>query len=161
MSSQNVTVKIPGPMQINITPIGFHTYASDFLSSASSIPPSNSYSPVPFYLYCRALELGLKAFLLAAGVPKAKLKSNTLGHDLVAVLAEANAKGLSALFTVSPAEEVEIKKANDYYVRKEFEYFENVFKLVTGHPDLPNPLILNDLLLRLLPSIKDICLKVA
>jgi len=66
------TVITPATATVNISPIGFHHYASQFAASARQAQAGlgGTFSPVPYYLYCRSLELVLKAFLLAKGVPK-------------------------------------------------------------------------------------------
>ena len=73
------------PVHIFITPLGFHTYATDFLTAARDLKPSGHFPPVPYYLCCRAIELSLKSFLLGKGVTKKMLKKK-LGHDLVKTL---------------------------------------------------------------------------
>ncbi len=56
------------PATFRMTPVGYAVYAEQFLKAAQSIPKDDKqFTPVPYYLYCRALELILKAFLLAKG----------------------------------------------------------------------------------------------
>lgn len=123
MSSNPIVIK-PEPVVVRISPLGFHRYASEFLRAARSVSVDSSFSPVPYYLYCRSLELALKAFLLTKNVSIRELKSRHLGHDLVKVLDKAKTIGLGQLFTVTSAHERELVKANNYYTSKGFEYFE-------------------------------------
>ena len=77
-------------------PDGFHHYASEFATSAQQAQAAglgSAFSPVPYYLYCHSLELGLKAFLLTKGATKHELK-NVLRHNLRKILPEARARGL-------------------------------------------------------------------
>lgn len=58
-----------------VSPLGFHFYASEFLDAARSAKRPEHFSPVPYYLYCRSIELSLKSFLLCKGVPKDDLRA--------------------------------------------------------------------------------------
>lgn len=79
-----------GTAMVRIGPVGFVLYAEEFLEAACAIPEhsqargSRRFTPVPFYLFCRALELALKAFLLAKNRPLDELKA-IYGHDLEAL----------------------------------------------------------------------------
>lgn len=141
------------------TPIGFHNYASDFADWANRarIEKSKYFSPVPYYLYCRSIELVLKSFLLAKGMTKKQLKARKLGHDLIALLAKAREMGLEDIVVIGSDEEVELSKANEYYCKKDFEYFNVGF----GYYSLPSLSILNELSERLLMSLKQICIDAA
>ena len=63
---RNIVIKL-GSIKINMTPFGFHKYASDYLDTANKWTGETHYSPVPYFLYCRTIELGLKGYLLAKG----------------------------------------------------------------------------------------------
>ena len=143
------------------TPIGFHHYASDFAlwADRSRQHKTKFYSPVPYYLYCRALELGLKAFLLARGVTKKRLKTKTLGHNLEALALEAERLGLNDVMLLPDAWVVELRRANTFYHRKEFEYFDigNALRL----HELPSLEILHSLCTALLGAIRPLCIEAA
>jgi hypothetical protein len=50
----------------NFTPYGTYHYASAFRRAAEVVEePPDRYSPGPYFLYGHAIELALKAFLLA------------------------------------------------------------------------------------------------
>jgi hypothetical protein len=75
-----------------ISSIGYGFMASKALFAESAkisaqTAAVGSYSPVPYFLYCRSLELVLKAYLLARGVSKGNL--NKFGHDLLKLVEEA------------------------------------------------------------------------
>ena len=142
-----------------VSPIGFHQYAADFVKWAdrASAEPSQFFSPVPYYLYCHSIELSLKAFLLARGITKKKLKDRRYGHDLIALLNKAKQLGLEDIVPIRPEWESELSKANDYYFHKEFEYF-NVGFFANGLPLLVD---LRELSQVLIKSLKRVCLDAA
>jgi hypothetical protein len=147
------------PGHVNVSPFGFHHYATHFLQVARSIQPGSTFSPVAYYLYCHSLELSLKAFLLVKGVSKEKLKKS-LGHNLEAILTRADGLGLQREVPVTITEKEELSKANEYYCNKEFEYFE-VGSAAIGYPDLPNLSILADLAEKLVRELKALCIAAA
>ncbi|MGH8059104.1 MAG: hypothetical protein ACREOH_18020 [Candidatus Entotheonellia bacterium] len=144
------------PVVVRVTPYGFLRYAKEFLQAAQAIPRQDGFSPVPYYLFCRSLELGLKAFVLAKGDTVEAVKKK-LGHDLIKTLTRANALGLAAIVPVSPDELSEVAKANAYYVGKGFEYFQ-LIPAVTGYPDLASLSVLEGLADRLITAAEPVCL---
>ncbi len=64
------------------------------------------------------------------------LADGSLGHDLEALLAAAQDKGLSGLIKLTDEQAEEIRKANAYYVGKVFQY-PALFEAVRGYPALP------------------------
>ncbi len=153
MANRNVVMKAQTG-HINLSPLGFHRYASEFLRAANSFKCGDSFSPVPYYLRCRVIELALKAFLLAKGFPKNDLKEK-LGHNLENALNSATELGLQSEVAIKSEEAEEIKKANVYYADKGFEYFQ-VTKAVTGYPELPDLKILADVSSRLVSELEDV-----
>jgi hypothetical protein len=158
MANGNVVIKVQ-PLQIRLGPLGFHRYASEFLRAADSFECGDGFSPVPYYLRCRVIELALKAFLLAKRFSKNDLK-HKLGHNLEKALNSATKYGLQSEVAIKPKEEEEIKKGNVYYADKGFEYFQ-VTKAVRGYPMLPDLKILADVSSRLVSGLKDVCMKAA
>lgn len=154
--AETVTVKV-GTVHVNLSPYGFNHYAAEYLAVARSVKVGASFSPVPYYLYCRCLELGLKAFLLLKGVSKQELKNKTLGHDLDAVVAKAEELGLSAFLVLSAEEKGEISKANSYYANKDFEYV-NISKVMRGYPQLPLLQILDSASAKIVDNLREACL---
>lgn len=142
---------------INVSPYGYIRYAKEFLQAAQTIPRQEGFSPVPYYLLCRTLELGLKAFILAKGGNVEGVK-NELWHDLVKALAKAKTLGLHAIVSISPDEECELSKANDYYKGKGFEYFQ-IGPAVTGYPQLPNLSALENVASRLVAAASPVCIE--
>ncbi len=158
MANGNVVIKLQ-PLQIRLGPLGFHRYASEFLRAADSFKRGDGFSPVAYYLRCHAIELALKAFLLAKGFPKNDLK-HKLGHNLEEALKSATKHGLQSKVAIKPKEKEEIKKANVYYADKGFEYFQ-VPKAVRGYPKLPDLKILADVSSRLVSGLNDVCMNAA
>jgi hypothetical protein len=130
-----------------------------FLQAAQAIPGQEVFSPVPYYLICRSLELGLKAFILAKGDTLDAVKNN-LRHDLIGALSRANALGLATIAPVSLDEQTELTKANAYYKGKGFEYFQ-VWPATTGYPDLPNLSALENVANRLVTTVRPVCIDCA
>jgi hypothetical protein len=141
------------PIVVYISPMGFHRYASEFLSAASGLKAEATFSPVPYYLICRSIELSLKSYLLAKGIPQKKLKKRDLGHDLVKVLHKAQSMGIGSIVQVTQHQEMEIKKANKYYAFKGFEYFQ-VVRAATGYRDRPDLSVLHELASVLVKDLK-------
>jgi len=138
---------------VHISRPGFHKYASEFLRVAQLSAPAYGYSPVPYYLYCHCLELGLKTYLFAKGIPRKDLKK--MGHNLIKILKHAKKEGLDNLIPITSEQESELYKANKYYKKKDFEYFEITQRTLEGRSHLPNLGILDELARTLLEAIEN------
>jgi len=136
----------------HITPEGFYHYAVSFLNHAQIDNREKRFSPVPYYLICHALELGLKAYLLSKNYQIEKLKKK-LGHDLEKCFKKANEKFLENIFKTKNDEGEALQKANKYYSGKGFEYFD-VITAASGGKDLPEIGVLKEMASRLLMEIK-------
>ncbi len=145
---------------IFISPVGFITYANDYLLAFDSYKPEVPFSPALYYLTCRSLELSFKAFLLINGIDRNKLKSRSFGHDLAALLRKSKELGLLDKLAISESEQEQVQKANTWYARKGFEYFE-LQNLVDGKDTLPDLNIVRDLAFRMIASLKPLCLDAA
>ena len=144
-------------IHVNLTPLAFHRFATQYRDVARTARVPSGFSPVPCYLYCRALELSFKAYLLVNGVTKKEIEGKALGHDLVRNLDRAEGLGLSGIVKVSAQERQEVVKANSYYVNKDFEYA-NIMRAVRGYRDLPDLAVLDVLVGNLLPALEPLCL---
>jgi hypothetical protein len=121
-----------GAIDANLAPDAFRRWANHYYECKQQFVPPHSFSPVPYFLLCRAIELGIKATHLSSLTQKQVRKR--FGHDLV--------KAYDALEPVyqilSSAEAGVLRQAIDIYDPKGFEYFEPEDAL-TGfrrYPDL-------------------------
>jgi hypothetical protein len=83
---------------IRTTAIGMFHFAQSYALSAKSldenrINATHPDAPIRF-LYCHAIELYLKAYLLFQGTTLSELKSNPLGHNLVNLVSKSVEFGL-------------------------------------------------------------------
>jgi hypothetical protein len=148
---RNFVIQIE-PIKLNITPFGFHKYALDYLEIADKWTSKSGYSPVPYFLYCRSIELGLKAYLLAIG-KNLKYVKGSVGHDLTLGLKNSRLNKLDEIVETTHIEQKEIELANKYYKTKGFEYF-FVLNHITGLTELPKLNILKEYSYKLLRKIK-------
>lgn len=119
-------------------PIALWVYADAYRNAAKLLGATPAtYDPVRYYLICHAIELALKAYLAVCGSTMADLSDAALGHNLDAILKEAEAKNVAHLVPLSPVEAGEIVKASNYYSGKVFEYpaVAEAMKAYSGRPD--------------------------
>ena len=127
----------------NLSPMAFRKWARQCYGCAAPLLPQTEFSPVPYFLLCRAIELELKAeHLETKRQPEVK---RDFGHYLF--------KSYAALPThrqVLTAAELDLlKEADAIYSAKGFEYFnpEHALRGYSQYPDLGS---LNDLTRKLL-----------
>lgn len=97
------------------------------------------------FLYCKSIELSLKAFLLAKGVAVGMLKSRKktgIGHDMEKALREAESRGLGDFVEITRESREELRKANDSYVVKGLEYADNE-EVMMNRGYFPDPKVLS------------------
>lgn len=142
MRDKGIAFIYEGGVVIKMTPIGLHRFAQEYLSIVR-IPEKNTpFSPVPYFLICRSIELSLKAFLRVKNIPMSKLrKKGIYGHDLETLLNNAKKLGIDRCVPFTKNIQKEIRKANEYYNNKEFEYYEALSGM-KGYTELPDLLIL-------------------
>lgn len=148
------------PVIVRISPYGFYQYANHYANWAirAHVEMSpKSYTPVPYFLYCRSIEVALKGFLLTKGLSQSNLASRALGHNLSVILAKAIELGLTNVISLDPTWEIELTKANRYYSRKGFEYF-SVSDAVRAFPELPSLSVLKEFTNGLIQSLREVCL---
>ena len=136
-------VQLSATAHIHISPFGFWAWGREFLKARGGLQVSRKvFSPVPYFLTCRAIELELKAYLLAQGKPIDYVK-NKVRHNLERALREAESEGLGRLVPITARRSAEVKAANAHYNRKGFEYFQPMSLFVVGHKPLPDLKILD------------------
>lgn len=152
-----------GTATVWMRPVGFAQYAGQFLAAGSAVrevPDESKFSPVPFYLFCRALELILKSFLLVSDFPRDDLKKKPYGHDLLRLLKEARSRGLEDVVELPETFEADLTDANDYYNGKAFEYFD-FRKWAHGYEGLPPLSRLQESTEHLIAVLKPYCISEA
>lgn len=116
---------------VNLSPMAFHRWATHYYKCHQDFQCPHPFSPVPYFLLCRAIELGLKAkHLEVKRQPEVK---SAFGHHLV--------KSYEALpidfQQLSDDDLLILKRASAIYASKGFEYF-NPEDALTGYSRFPN-----------------------
>ena len=116
---------------VKIHPVMFAMHAEEFLIAAKYVPKKSeakgntTFTPVPFFLVGRSLELILKAFLLTKGFCKERLASRRYGHNLIKLWNEAKAHDVfSVTGEVNSCFEDELHQISALYSDKIFEHFD-------------------------------------
>jgi hypothetical protein len=129
-----------GTAPVNLSPDLFHEYARQYLDCERCFQTDARYSPVPYFLLCRAIELELKARHLES--KSRREVKNQYGHNLKKAYDE-----LSKSDQVLNVDEYrELVRASDIYdvPNKGFEYV-SVKDAVTGLRDFPELAILRQI----------------
>lgn len=119
------------------TPVGMIRYADDYFQAALAVDDKLGHhhhiAPIPaLYLLGHALELCLKAFLLAKGIPLRDVRdSKKYGHKLHSAMRKAKELGLGQLVELQPEEDAAFELLDDLYSTKQLEY------IVTGSKHFP------------------------
>lgn len=128
--------------------IAFLTRAEKYLVAAEKLLPQKGFLPnvgdPESLLTGVALELLLKSFLLACGIPVEYLK-NKIGHKLRQCLEEAERNGISKIAPISSVLKRDVHLLSDEYSGKHFEYF-----IHEGRAERPD-------LRQFLPEIRKVC----
>jgi hypothetical protein len=130
--AEMTTVIEVGGLDVNLAPDAFHRWAQHYYKCKQDFQSPHSFSPVPYFLLCRALELELKARHLKT-MRQAQVKK-AFGHNLIRTYEglPASQKQLDA------ADTLVLKQASDIYSGKDFEYFdpEDALTAFKRYPDL-------------------------
>lgn len=111
-----------------LSPVVFWQQSYQFLAAAErEFSANGSAVSIPsYFLVGRALELGLKSFLLLHGQTEADLRA--VGHDLLDGLTAAQNFCLEASVDLEPEDLTAIRMLHPYYVSKDLEYVTNGYK---------------------------------
>jgi hypothetical protein len=124
---------------INLSPHLFHLYACEYLHCESTFQSEARYSPVPYFLLCRAMELEFKAQHLESKSRDAVKKE--YGHNLKKSYDDLPTQNK----TLGPAEYEVLVRANKIYDKpKGFEYV-SIGDAVTALRDFPDLGVLRDI----------------
>lgn len=129
-SNQWITYFTPRPVISTFRQSGFKLVARDFRRCADTFKPPK-FSIVPYFLYCRAIELGLKAIHLET--ERQEEVKEEYGHDLI--------RSYKALpperRTLSTADSDLLAQISRLYERKAFEYVQPG-DAAHGYSDFPD-----------------------
>lgn len=116
------------------SPLGVFNFSKQYLDAASILheSPGFNFSEPAYYLTGHAIELALKAFLWAKGLPISKLKSG-YGHNLSRLLRDSIEQGLFEYKEEPEGLSGMIELLSGYYTNKELEYLFSGYK---NYPDL-------------------------
>jgi hypothetical protein len=131
----DVVIRVQG-FDANISPDAFHMWAQHYYKCKQDFQSPGSFSPVPYFLLCRAIELEIKSRHLQTK-HRSKVKTE-YSHNLI--------KGYEALEPqqkILNNKEVEtLTDANAIYIGKGFEYF-NPEHALRGYDLFPNLMLLD------------------
>jgi HEPN domain-containing protein len=135
------------------TSAGLWRFSKEYLHAASLVSKANNgaFSHPAHFLFGRSIELALKAFLLARGVPYGKLRNPPFGHSLANLLAEARRRRLGLECKLSAREIQTIRLLDAEYSLKRHEY------IVTGSFSAPKNISLLFLTTKLVTSLDRYC----
>jgi hypothetical protein len=142
-----------------LRPFMFYELAFEFWRAAKDLEVKGVFSPVHYFLYCRSIELSLKAFLLAKKVPVSRLRDRKgVGHDLERALEEAELRGLCDIVEIPCEFREELRKANYFYVKKQgFEYADD-YEVLMGFGNLqPSTEVLSEFASMLVTNLEKVC----
>jgi len=142
-------------------PLMFHYFANGFMKAAEGCKVTGDFPVVHCFLCCKSIELSLKAFLLAKNVPVSKLKKREcVGHDLEKALEMAESKGLVDIVEIPCHYKEELRKANFYYKKKGFEYFES-YDVAMSIVDSRGLKVLSEFASMLVSKLRKVCVESA
>lgn len=158
-SSQRGGIVItPKPAILHVSPLGFWTHANDFLDASLLLSEKRGRTTfVSAFLACRAIELGLKAFLLATGDRVSSVKGAR--HNIIKALAESDARGLQVVVELSEREREVLESVNNQYTNNKLAYYD-LFASV-AEPRNPDLDFLQGIARRLIGGIERGCLAAA
>jgi len=128
---------------LNLFPHGFRTWARHYLKCRIDFRSPDSFSPVPYFLLCRAIELELKARHLE--ILRQKEVKDRFGHNLV----QSYRALPKASQPLSDAEMGVLGTANLIYMGKGFEYF-SVVDAATAFKRFPDLQVLDSIASKLI-----------
>ena len=121
-----------GGINANLAPDAFRKWARHYYACKQTFHIEDRFSPVPYFLLCRAIELQLKSdFLVTQSQEQVKARFD---HNLEALYDQ-----LPAVAKVLSTVELKVlRRANAIYKEKEFEYFEpeDALTAFKRYPDL-------------------------
>lgn len=138
-----------------ITSFGLWRYGNDFRKAALAVLThhNNEIFMPYFFLLGQSIELSLKAFLLARGIPLSELRSRKYGHNLKALLDEARHRKLGNEVKLKNTHCAVIHLLGIEYLGKRFQYIK------TGSMSIPEPWLAQEAADLLSNGLQQYCLK--
>jgi HEPN domain-containing protein len=138
-----------------ISPYGTMLRAREFLDAAEFLRlRTDRFSPVSGFLACRGVELSLKAFLRARGMPWGAVRE--FRHDLNRLLGEAVTCGFDQFVPLSTGEKEFLGRISEDYAKQRWAYFDIDWSLSSGvSPDSTELGLLSS---RIVSTLEPICL---
>jgi HEPN domain-containing protein len=126
---ENVTTQAATPeMTPEILANNLLDHAKEFRAAARSLAKSKPFIFHPtFYCAIHSVELAIKAHLALAGLSKKMLSSKALGHNLAALLKEAERQNIQDALLLDSHESKNISLGSRAYSGKCFEYPEILY----------------------------------
>jgi hypothetical protein len=119
-----VNITTGEPIRYRMSPLGTWMHARAFKIAADGLrgqQPGQMPGVVAF-LYCRAIELGFKAYLLARGVPARVVRA--WGHKIGGLLVEAHVWRIDEVVALTADEKDLVRRAGDAYEAHVLGYFD-------------------------------------
>ncbi|TET75041.1 MAG: hypothetical protein E3J56_01365 [Candidatus Aminicenantes bacterium] len=124
-------IKGVGGINANLSPDAFHRWATHYYKCKQDFRSPHKFSPVPYFLLCRAIELEIKSIHLR-DKKQTEVKED-FGHDILKAY-----EALSEEYKILEDNEIKVLKvAKEIYCSKGFEYF-NPEDALTGFSKFPD-----------------------
>jgi hypothetical protein len=143
--AHDVTINMES-IEENLAPDAFHIYAMHYYKCKRDFtPPDNKFSPIPYFLLCRAIELEIKARHLNR-LTQEEVKDK-FGHRLLKAY-----KALDAEEQILSQNELAVlKTANERYIKTDLAYF-NPVQALRGFSQFPALDMLDSIAKKLIDS---------
>ena len=124
-------IKGVGGIDANLSPDAFHMWATHYYKCKQDFRSPHRFSPVPYFLLCRVIELEIKSIHLQ-DKRQTEVKED-FGHDILKAY-----EALSEEYKILEDNEIKVLKvAKGIYCSKGFEYF-NPEDALTGFSKFPD-----------------------
>ena len=151
------TVARPESGYVRVSPVGVQMQGRTLQRAADLVRADPHHQPdAVAFLYCRAIELAFKAYLVARGQSVASMVQ--YGHDLTLLLIETDARGLDRVIKLTPSDKELIRTAGVLYEDHKLGYFD-LWHTLAG-PRLPMDQLAS-IAMRLLDAVEGPCLEAA
>jgi hypothetical protein len=120
-----------GAIEVNLSPDAFHRWATHYYKCYKDFHSPHKFSPVPYFLLSRAIELELKSRHLTT-MRQSQVKAE-FGHDISAAYLALD----GADQVLDATEATVLHQASSIYASKGFEYF-NPVDALSGYSKFPD-----------------------